>query len=430
MNNLVRALKKHERAYHRLLYTLTLVKMIGVSIVLLVVMNTSLPIRAQNESSSVTPVKNIVQVSAGGDVTCVLTHNSGVRCAGMDMTGYMAGYFPFLADVSGFEQTPTFLLAGAGRACVALKGFGAQCWGSNFAGALGVPSIDIIQGYAVTPTRVISLTEKILKIANSGNHTCALTEQGVVKCWGDNQLGELGDGTTTNSLFPVTVVNLTEEVIDIASGQVHSCVVLKSGGVKCWGGSYQGQVGGNSYPFRTTPIDVPDLASGVQSVVGGGYHTCALTTIGTVKCWGGGNQGQLGNGSSGDSTIPVTVTGITSTVIAISAGSGHTCALDNVGKIWCWGSNEWGQVGVKELETYFNTPVEVQGLAGKAISISCGYGHTCALFEDSTVMCWGNNSSGQLGDGSINRRGTPAVMVELPINYLPLMMTGAANEVK
>ena len=186
--------------------------------------------------------------------------------------------------------------------------------------------------------------------------------------------------------------------IGVATGSQHNCAVTSAGGAMCWGGNGAGQLGNGTITNSTQPAAVIGLTSGISAVAAGQTHSCALTTGGTVKCWGGNAQGQLGNGTATNSITPVDVAGLTG-VIAISSGSMHTCALLAIGNVKCWGFNNTGQLGNGTTALTTPSPVSVIGVSS-ATAIASGGGHSCALLSNKTVQCWGSNTSGQLGNGS------------------------------
>jgi alpha-tubulin suppressor-like RCC1 family protein/pimeloyl-ACP methyl ester carboxylesterase len=273
-----------------------------------------------------------------------------------------------------------------------MVGGGVKCWGANSTGQLG----DGTTTSRLTPVDVSGLASGVAAIAAVGEHTCAVTTSGGVKCWGSNWRGQLGDGTTTDRLTPVDVSGLASGVAAIAAGGEHTCAVTTSGGVKCWGRNEYGQLGDGTTTDRLTPVDVSGLTGGVVAIAAGWRHTCALTTGGGVKCWGLNNQGQLGDGTGASRLTPVNVSGLMDGVAAIAAGGFYTCALTTGGGVKCWGNNWYGQLG-DGTTTRRLTPVDVSGLASGVAAIAAGLEHTCALTTGGGAKCWGYNQYGQLG---------------------------------
>jgi alpha-tubulin suppressor-like RCC1 family protein len=254
-------------------------------------------------------------------------------------------------------------------------------------------------------------------IAAGGHHTCGMTSVGGVKCWGANDLGQLGDGTTTDHTAPVDVVGLSSGITAISVGDFHTCVITSSGGVKCWGHNVDGQLGDGTTLDQTTPVDVVGLSSVVTSIAAGGYHTCALVSTGGIKCWGDSKFGQIGNFSAtGPQLTPMDVTGLSSGVTAIAAGAEHNCALTSAGGVKCWGHNWSGQLGdgtISELEGGSWAPVDVTGLSSGVTAIAAAGPNTCALTSDGGVKCWGFNNGGEVGDGTMVVRPAPVDVLGL-----------------
>ncbi|MEK7286081.1 MAG: OmpA family protein [Nitrospirota bacterium] len=247
-------------------------------------------------------------------------------------------------------------------------------------------------------------------ISAGGEHTCAVTEAGV-QCWGGNRFGQLGDGTTTNRLMPVSVLGLANDMVAVAAGYSHTCALTTSGGVKCWGRNADGQLGNESTTDSVVPVLVSGLATGVSAISAGFYHTCALKTSGQVSCWGYNASGQLGNGTLKSSAVPVDVSE-SSTIMAVSVGYDHSCVLTDRGSVKCWGSNRFGQLG-KGIGTN-PVSVAVSGFSKGVISMTAGGHHTCVLKETKGVkgvQCWGDNRSGQLGKST---KTDPLTAVGLP----------------
>jgi alpha-tubulin suppressor-like RCC1 family protein len=255
----------------------------------------------------------------------------------------------------------------------------------------------------------------VVQAASAGpqaNHSCAVTSGGAVKCWGDNFAGAIGDGTTTDRSTPVQVSGLTSGATEVTTGALHTCAVV-NGGAKCWGSNNIGKLGDGTTTNRLTPVDVVGLGSGVLQISAANNHTCALTTAGGVKCWGINGAGQLGDGNLPTaSSTPVNVSGLGSGVVQISTGFAHTCALTTARAVKCWGLNSVGQLGDGTVVNR-STPVAVAGLDSGVVQISAGSNHTCVLMTTGTVKCWGDNVSGALGDGTITSRSTPVDVVGL-----------------
>ncbi len=259
-------------------------------------------------------------------------------------------------------------------------------------------------------TTTTSATPPPDDVAAGTNHSCGLTDAGGVKCWGSNGLGELGDGTTDDSTTPVDVVGLGSGVVAVATGVGHSCALTTGGGVKCWGWNAAGQLGNGTTDDTTTPVDVVGLGSGVTAISATYSHTCAATDAGAVKCWGWNTYGQLGDGTDVDATTPVDVSGLGGGVTAVSAGTVHTCALTATGGVKCWGYNDFAVLG-DGTTTSSAVPVDVVGLGAGVTAVSTGQTHSCALQLTGGVKCWGSNAFGELGDGTTELRASPVDVV-------------------
>ena len=270
-------------------------------------------------------------------------------------------------------------------------------------------------------------------VSAGGEHTCAVTTGGGVKCWGDNNYGQLGDGNSpTDGTTPVAVTGLTFGVATVSAGEFHTCALTTGGGVKCWGLNFSGALGDDTTTTSDTPVDVCAAAgcastlSGVDALSVGGFHTCALTATGGVKCWGSNGSGQLGDDSATSSDTPVDVcaaAGCASNLSGIddvvSAGGDHTCALTTGGDIKCWGDNFNGQLGNGNSPTDSDTPVNVTGLASGVAAVSAGDDHTCAVTSTGGVKCWGSNTQGQLGNGTVGFGSDTPVDVDSAVKTAP-----------
>ncbi|MFN9109956.1 MAG: RCC1 domain-containing protein, partial [Bacteroidota bacterium] len=275
-----------------------------------------------------------------------------------------------------------------------------QCWGDNRFGQIG----DGTRGEwadKLEAVRVGGLTAGVTQIAAGFYHTCALLNTGGVKCWGNNTYGQLGDGTGTDRVTPVDVTSLTSGVIQITARNLHTCALLVSGAVRCWGWNDYGQIGdGTSGANRLSPVDVVGLTSEVVQIGAGEIHTCALLNSGDLQCWGYNGSGQLGDQTNTMRLSPVNVLGLSSEVTEITAGYAHTCALLGTDGVKCWGNNDDGQLGDGTYGTNRLVPVGVSGLNSGVTRIAVGFGHSCAVLSSEEMKCWGANGSGQIGDGT------------------------------
>jgi alpha-tubulin suppressor-like RCC1 family protein len=307
---------------------------------------------------------------------------------------------PSAVSLSATRLMAKSVSAGFGNTCAVTLSDGAKCWGVNDAGQLG----DGTTSNRDSPVDVAGLAVGMMGISMADRFTCGLTAAGGVKCWGDNEHFALGNSSFANptSNVPVDVTGLSTGVTAIAAGEYHACALTAAGGVKCWGDNGSGQLGSWAYLFGKDPGDVLDLSSGVKAIASGETHSCALMKTGAVKCWGNNDNGRLGNDYTADRPHPPTgVQGLSSGVTAITAGDGHTCALTDTGTVKCWGKNDYGQLG-DGTNTDRPVPVDVVGLHGTATAIAAGGETTCALMDTGGVMCWGLNLAYQSKDDVVS----------------------------
>ena len=347
---------------------------------------------------------NYIQIAAGGSHTCAVLTTGGVRCWGYNFNGHLGestppDWKPTSEDVVGLSSKVVSIAAGDLHTCAVLDTGGVQCWGHNLDGQLGGFSSTITTN---TPVTVVGLSSKVVSIAAGREHTCALLGTGGVQCWGDSTLNDSGP--------PRDVEGLSSKAVSIAAVWQHTCALLDTGGVQCWGWNNTGQLGNGTEIASDTPVDVVGLSSKVVSIAAGTLSTCALLDTGGVQCWGYNLGGGLGNGTEIASGTPVDVVGLSAKVVSIAVGDA-VCALLDTGGVQCWGDNEDGQLGNGNV-TNSSTPVDVVGLSAKVVSIAAGGYHMCALLDTGGVQCWGYNLDGQLGNGNVANSSTPVDVTE------------------
>jgi len=339
--------------------------------------------------------------------------------------------------------------AGGFHSCAVLVAGSVRCWGLGLSGQLGYGNGETI-GDDETPASVgpvnLGTGRTVWKIAAGDYHTCAILDDRSVRCWGFGGNGRLGYGNPNNVSDPSAVgpVNLGagHTARAITAGSAHTCAILDDGSVRCWGFGGNGQqfgdgrLGyGNTNNVGDKPTTTPDLAGAVNigtghtamAISAGGAHTCAILDDGNVRCWGDGEYGQLGYGNTnsiggvsppapGEATTPDTAgpvrLGTGHRAVAISAGGLHTCALLEDGSVRCWGFDASGQLGYGNTNNVGDTPTTTPDMVGpvnlgvhRAVAISAGDAHSCAVLDDASVRCWGDGANGRLGYASTSNAG-------------------------
>ncbi len=287
------------------------------------------------------------------------------------------------------------------------------------------PESNCVTGIRVpgSSTADLECHEKVIAVSSGNWHTCAVLASGALSCWGNNEYGQLGDGTEIDSSSPVMVSGLDGssdelDVLSVSAGMDHTCAVLRSGALKCWGRNQYGQLGAgiendeaNSTPAFVTGFSNDSEDSRAVQIAAGGYHTCAVLVSGALECWGQNTKGQLGNESTTQSSSPVEVSGldgVVSSVALVRLGFEFTCAQLESEAVKCWGSNVFAQLGNGSTNSSANsTPGFVSGFSeasedAHAIDLSTGEYHACIVVENGAVECWGYNYFGQLGSGTDN----------------------------
>lgn len=311
----------------------------------------------------------------------------------------IAIFFLFITDKLPASTIPQ--ISGGGYHSLALKSDGiVWAWGRNNFGQLGNGK----HHKENTPVQVKNL-EDVTAIASGTWHSMALKSDGTVWTWGRNNYGQIGDGTFKNRKTPVQVKDLTN-IVAIAGGYLHSLALKSDGTVWAWGSNWSGQLGNEAIVGASeVPIQVNSL-SNISAITCGGDHSLAIrSSDGTIWTWGNNYYGQLGNGSNTNSTAPALVNGLSS-VSKVSGGYIHSLALVSDGTVWTWGNNRYGQLGDGSTIEERRTPVQVIDI-DNITNISTKGWHSLALDSEGKVFSWGNNSNGQLGDGTYSERNIP-----------------------
>ena len=331
--------------------------------------------------------------------------------------------------------------AGSAHACAVLATGAVKCWGSGSVGPLGLgdkegggaPRIEL----DALPAVDLGTGRTAVAVAAGAMHTCALLDTGAVKCWGEVGFGQLGLGDTKcrrdakemGDALPAVDLGTGRTAVAVTAGLQHTCALLNGGAIKCWGFGAFGQLGLGAMKNRGDrpnemgdALPAVDLGTGRTAVAvsAGAFHTCAVLDTGAVKCWG--HFSRLGLGDKNDrgsrpnemgDALPAVDLGVRGRVVAVSAGAVHTCALLDGGAVKCWGEGDDGQLGLGDGKSRGSAPNEMGdalpavdlGTGRGAVAVSAGRFHTCAVLDNGAVKCWGRGAEGQLGLGDKERRG-------------------------
>lgn len=361
-------------------------------------------------------IQRACALTLGSDHTCVHRFSDGsLWCYGSDADGQLGngsgGGSPTAQQVN-LGQAVVTAATRSYHTCAGLADGTARCWGRNDRAQIG----DGTNITAQSPTTATGVTGVVEVLAARG-FSCARRMDGSVTCWGENDEGELGDGTfMAHPTAATTVVDLPGAPTRLSVGGSHACATFAGGAARCWGSNDYGELGDGMTMPRNRPIAPP--VTDVAQMAPGSYNqppfvgaqTCALKTDGTIWCWGSNDFGQLGNGTMTASPTPVQVMGVTDGV-ELTMGRWHGCVRRASGAVACWGRNNDGAVGDGTMMTR-SAPVAVT-LPRPALHIEAGGFHTCALLDDQSIRCWGRNANGQLGDGTNQQRLSPVMSTTL-----------------
>lgn len=412
-----------------------------------------------------------VSIGAGDENTCAVTSSNALKCWGRNNTYGLAG----IGNFSTWAMTPQTVFSGylfykvklgLYHACAEGPSHAILCWGSNEQGQLGdnllslnktpqlfsgttLSNIVMSKGYISPGNQICGImTDSSLwcggnntygtvgdgtntdrsralmidyptsysKVATAGDsHSCGITSNGVLKCWGSNVYGQIGDGSITSRTTP-TISDTGTNYSEISVGVGHTCGITSTGALKCWGYNMYGQLGNASTGNQTSPALI-DSGTTYSKISLGSYHSCGVTSGGVLKCWGYNNYGQVGDASTTNRNSPTIIDSGTVYVNVFSGGGnndGTTCAITNTGVLKCWGRNDNGQIGNGTLTTVTSPSIIDSGTTYSKIS-SSGV-HTCGILTNGSLKCWGYNVSGQVGDNTQSNRSTP-VLIDSGVSY-------------
>ena len=381
-----------------------------------------------------------------GGSTCGIYNANKVYCWGYNGFGQLgtgtttSTLTPVAFNNAGelTDKTVRSLASGAGHRCAVASDNKAYCWG-RYPGNGG-------SAYRYNPTAIdtsgVLAGKSITQVVVGDQTSCALSTDGQVFCWGVGTSGQLGNNAAITSSTPVAVDTtgalLGKTVRQISAGANHACALTTENLAYCWGMNSEGRLGNNAVASTvTTPVAVTmsGVLSGktINSIHAGGAFTCAIASDNQAYCWGANSSGQLGNSGITPSRVPtaVTATGVLSgkTVTSMATGFDHTCAIASDGHSYCWGANASGQLGNNSsVRAIVPVAVDITGvLAGKTIrSLNLGLERSCSIASDSQVYCWGNSSSGSLGNGSSSNRSSPVASNQVKATT-PTVTFGGTN---
>jgi len=358
-------------------------------------------------SCSAAPAVSGYKYVSSASTSCAITGSDTLKCWGLNNFGQVGtgntqnsfspnpiiGPTGVVNVLSGGHST--FILTNQGKV---------YSWGYNGQGQLGNGTTT--NSSSPPSTEILSQVLSIDQDTVFGSTTCALRTTGALFCWGQNAFGKVGDGTTTNRSTPTPVVGLDSGVREYVIGENHSCAITDIGALKCWGLNNFGGLGDGTTTDRTVPTQVIGLTSGVKSVAISSFSTCALLENGSVRCWGQNDFGQIGDGTTTDRTVPTQVTGLTSGVKFIGKGPSHACALLSTNQVSCWGRNQDGEIGDSSfnVQNFRSSPRAVSGQPSSVIALVVNVGGGCIISNLGAVSCWGNNQRGHIGDGTTTNR--------------------------
>jgi alpha-tubulin suppressor-like RCC1 family protein len=341
-------------------------------------------------------------VATGYEHTCAITTAGQLFCWGSDGVGQLGDGTDLVNQPTPVAVEPNItdwrsVSAGGNHTCATRQSGRLYCWGADTWGALGD---DAPLQFQPSPVEVAGGRTDWASVAAGGSHTCARRTDDVVHCWGHDDFGQVGDGAGATDR--PTPVRITGRWTSVTAGLWTTCGRARSGRLFCWGRDLEGQLGnGRPAQSRAQPSEVAgdrtDWAPKATAAAGG-VHACARRD-GRLHCWGTNVSGPLGIGpGDGVRHQPTAVATLATDWTSVGAGQAHTCARRAVGRVLCWGLDHEGQLGDDATTTTRRLPVVVAGGHQDWLGVSVGWEHTCGRRDGGTLWCWGSDDSGQLGD--------------------------------
>lgn len=380
------------------------------------------------DSSPVGALGAVDRVAAGDAHTCAVSDDGDVWCWGdngfgqLGNSGFPGTDSPVPVRTSGFggSRRAVQIVAGANHTCVLANDGTVWCWGSGGFNQIangGTSASDPVQvalGTGITASRLFA----------GGSTTCALTSDTNLTCWGRNNKGQVGNGSTQASggVTPTAVTGIPASftVADVEVGDLHVCAVATDGSsLWCWGNDLKGQLGtvSDASLDKSTPTQTDSVGGTARTVSAGTQFSCATLADNTASCWGNNFYGQLGRGTTSPATTGAPgATSVVGSINKVVTGTDHACALMTGGAVQCWGRNQYGQVGNGTSGSNVLAPAAVSALAGTVLDLAVGANHACAVIATGAVQCWGANSIGQLGVNDQTDRSAAATVVSITVS--------------
>jgi alpha-tubulin suppressor-like RCC1 family protein len=373
-----------------------------------------------NPDGSIVGGKDYGTLALGFNHGCARTPSGTVKCWGDNGAGQLGDGIPF-DQATRPQQAPTpqavpnvanvvDISSGLSHTCVAMKDGTVSCWGLNTFGQLG----DGTQNRSSSPVQVQGLTDAV-SVTCGESFSCAIKHDKTVACWGADYSGQLGDGVKADHRLTVAVVPNLANVVSLAAARDHVCALVDGGDVMCWGTNESGQLGIGSTAESLAPTKLISL-SGIGQVAAAARFSCAREVSGKVWCWGSNESGELGTGApnADPNPSPALVPAIDDATF-LWTGFEHACVVHKAGAISCWGADGSGQIGNgAPPDASIPTPTTVTGLPSTALRVWTGGDRSCAIVNDGRGFCWGSNNLGELGNGTTDPAPQAVAMTNFP----------------